>query len=420
LALSSFVVGTCELVVVGLLDRVAGDMSVSISTAGQLVTAYALGLAVGGPILAALTSRVNRRVLLLVTLVAFAVANVVTASAVGYGMLLAVRVMTGAVQGLFIGVASVVAAGLVPPRQRGQAMSMVFGGIAVSTVLGVPLGTVLGRALGWRAVFVAVAVLAGVALVCALVFVPAVDAERPPPFAAQARAAFAPRVLAVLAAGLLLLGGQFTVFTFMSPYLQRVAGLPGGAVSAFLLVYGIASAVGTFGGGRLADRSAATTLVVANALLIAALGLVYVVGSVPALLALALAAWGCVGFGLVPSLQLRVIGLAGSGGDLAATLGASAVNLGIAAGGFVGGRVVAGPGVHAVALAGTIVVAAAMPITWATRRRHPVESPAAAAPDGPAERSDSQALAAACHALCLVEAGKAASTMSTAPAGEPR
>lgn len=352
----------------------------------------------------------GRRVLLVSALAAFAAGNVVTAAAVNYGMLLAARVVTGAVQGLFIGVASVVAAGLVPPDRRGQAMSMVFGGIAVSTVLGVPLGTVLGRALGWRAAFVAIVALTGLALVCTVVFVPAVDGQPPPRFAEQARAAFAPPVLAVLGVGLLLIGGQFTAFTYLSPYLQQVTGIPGGAVSGFLLIYGIASAVGTFAGGRLADRSAALTLVGANALLIAALGVLYVVGSIPVLVALALAAWGLIGFGLVPSLQLRVISLAGPGGDLAATLGASAVNLGIAAGAFAGGLVVAGPGVYAVVLTGMVIVAVALPASWASRGLRPVQRPALAAP----------AVAAACHAVCLVEAGKAAATVSREPAEELR
>lgn len=409
LALSAFVVGTCELVIVGLLDVIAKSTDVTISTAGQLVTAYALGISIGGPLIAALTIRMGRRAVLLLSLAAFVCGNVVTVVAVDYGLLFAARVATGAVQGLFIGVASVVAADLVAPDRRGQAMSMVFGGIAVSTVLGVPLGTLLGRGLGWRAAFVAIVALGLVVLIGALVFVPAVKGQAPVRFAEQARAALAPPVLTMLGVGLLLIGGQFTVFTYLTPYLQRVTGISGGAVSAFLLVYGVASAAGTFVGGRLADRSASRTLVAANALLILALGAVYLVGAIPGAVAVALAAWGLVGFGLVPSLQLRVISLAGPGGDLAATMGASAVNLGIALGAFAGGRVVAGAGLHPVVLAGIAVVAVALPLTWASGRLRPV--PERAEPPAPA-------VAAACHAVCVVEAGRSAARVLGEPVGK--
>ncbi|MBO0817691.1 MAG: MFS transporter, partial [Actinobacteria bacterium] len=174
LALSAFVVGTSELVVVGLLPLIARDVHVSIAGSGQLVTAYALGIAIGGPILSALTTRLNRRRLLLLTVTAYIAGNALTAASADMTMVLVVRVATGAVHGLFIGVASIVAAGLVPPEQRGRAMSMVFGGIAVSTVVGVPLGTLLGQALGWRAAFLAIAALGTAALACAAALVPAV------------------------------------------------------------------------------------------------------------------------------------------------------------------------------------------------------------------------------------------------------
>jgi DHA1 family inner membrane transport protein len=413
LALCAFVVGTCELVVVGLLDRIAASMTVSISTVGQLVTAYALGIGLGGPVLAVVTARVGRRRLLLWLLAAFLVGNAITAAAAGYGMLLVARIATGAVQGLFIGVASMVAAGLVPAQRRGQAMSMVFGGIAVSTVLGVPVGTLLGQAWGWRVVFAAITVLGAVALACALAFVPAVAEPPPVRFRAQARTGFTWPVSAMLGVGLVLIGGQFTAFTYLTPYLTQVTGISAGAVSGFLLIYGVASAAGTFAGGRLADRSAATVLTAGNVLLVLALGEVYLAGATPVLVAVALAGWGLVGFGLVPALQLRIVSLAGPGGDLAATLGASAVNLGIALGAFLGGRVTTGPGVHDVALAATIIVAAALPVTWATRRLQP-----AAASAKPAEPAGAD-LAAACHAVCLVQAGKSAASMLREPAAEP-
>jgi DHA1 family inner membrane transport protein len=367
LALGAFVIGTAELVVIGILNLVAKDQGVSVSTAGQLVTAYALGIALGAPILSALTGRFGRRLVLRVSLAAFVVGNLLAVAAASFQMLLVARVLTGAIHGLFIGVASVLAAGLVTPERRGQAISMVFGGIAVSTVVGVPAGTLIGQTLGWRAAFAVIAVLGVVALVASLLFVPSVAGQGSGRLRSQAHAAFAPRVLGMLGVGFLLMGAQFTAFTYLTPFLGKVTGVSGGLVSVFLLVFGIAAAAGTLLGGRAADHSATTTLLVANVALVGALGALYFVGATPVLVLVALAAWGLSGFAMIPALQLRVISLAGTGADLAATLGASAVNGGIAAGSLVGGAVLIRNGASAPLLVATVLAAVAIPVTWATR-----------------------------------------------------
>ncbi|MBB5954366.1 DHA1 family inner membrane transport protein [Saccharothrix tamanrassetensis] len=365
LALGSFVIGTAELVVVGILNLIADDLSVSVSTAGQLVTAYALGISIGGPIITALTIKLGRKFLLWLALAVYIVGNLVAVISVSFGALLIARVLTGSIHGLFIGVASTVAAVLVPAERRGQAMAMVFGGIAVSTVLGVPLGTLVGQALGWQAAFVGIVILGVIALAATLLLVPPVRSPGSAGIGAQARSAFAFPVIATLLVGFLLLGGQFTALTYLAPYLEEITGISGSLISVFLLAYGVASAVGTFFGGKFADKSATKTLVVANILLIIAFAGLYVFGGSPILATITLALWGLVGFGLVPSLQLRVITLAGAGGDLAATLGASAVNAGIAVGALVGGAVLAASGAHAVVLTALIVSAVALPATWA-------------------------------------------------------
>src|ERR1039457_1171670 len=174
LALGAFAIGTAELVVIGILNLIAKDTAVSISSAGQLVTAYALGIAIGAPILTALTGRFGRRLVLRLSLVGFVAGDALAGAATSCHMLLLARVVTGPIHGLFIGVASVIAAGLVAPEHKGRAISMVFGGIAVSTVVGVPVGTLIGQTLGWRAAFAAVSVLALVALVASLLFIPPV------------------------------------------------------------------------------------------------------------------------------------------------------------------------------------------------------------------------------------------------------
>lgn len=150
LALGAFAIGTAELVVIGILNLIAKDTAVSLSSAGQLITAYALGIAIGAPILTALTGRFGRRLVLRLSLVGFVAGNALAVGATSFHMLLLARVVTGSIHGLFIGVASVIAAGLVAPEHKGRAISMVFGGIAVSTVVGVPVGTLIGQTLGWR------------------------------------------------------------------------------------------------------------------------------------------------------------------------------------------------------------------------------------------------------------------------------
>jgi DHA1 family inner membrane transport protein len=366
LFLGAFVVGSAELVVVGVLNLIARDMAVPISTAGTLVTAYALGISVGGPILTAVSIRFGRRPLLRLALAAYVAGNMLAVVAANFGMLLVARILTGALHGLFIGVAFAVAASLVPPERLGRGISMVLGGIAVSTALGVPLGTLIGQELGWQAPFVAIVVLGLVALVATLLVIPPVPNTGSGGFAAQARHALAPRVLAVLGLGVLIMGGQFATLTYLALFLEQVTGVSGPVVSVFLLAYGIANAVGTFAGGWAADRNAVRTLMLANMLLVLALGALYLTGSVPVLAALALCGWGLVGFGLVPSLQYRVVSLAGPGRDLAATLPASAVTAGIAVGALAGGWAVSHHGASAAALAGLATCAAALPVTWAT------------------------------------------------------
>ncbi len=385
LALVTFVVGTAELMVVGLLDLIADDIEISISTAGRLVTFYALGIAFGAPLIAALTARFGRRAVLRAAIVAFVAGNVLAALATSFDLLLLARVLTGSLHGLIAGVATAIAAGLVAPERRGQAISLVVGGITVSTVVGVPAGTLIGLALGWRSAFVAVIVITSIALIATLRFVPAVAGGASSGGKERARAAFAPRVLAVLAVGGLLFAGQFTAFTYLAPFLADVTHISGGLTSVFLLVFGLAAMVGTLIGGRAADRSATKTLLIGNAALAVALAATSLVGASPWLVLIALVAWGAAGFAIAPALLLRAVTLAGVGGDLAPTLGISVFNAGIAAGSIIGGAVISGSGAGSTVLVALIIVAATLPLTWATNRlgaRPAVETGPAPSPAG--------------------------------------
>ena len=368
LALGAFVFGTAEFVIVGVLDLVARDLGTSIDSAGHLVMAYALGIAIGGPVATALSTRLERRFVLALSLLVFVAFNGVVIVSHQMGLLLIARFVPGAMHGLFVGAASVIAAALVRPEQRGQAMAMVFGGVAVATVLGVPLGTWVAQATGWRTAFTAVVVLGAVAWFGTLCFVPRAGTRPANTFGVQLRAAFAPRVLALLGVAALLMGGQFSALTFIAPYLKQISGASDATISAYLLAYGIASAVGMFAGGRFADRDASLTLVAANVLLVIVLGAFYLFGSNPVVAVLALGAWGLAGFGMVPAIQLRVVGLAGPGADLAASLSASAVNAGIAAGSLAGGLALARFGVEAPMAMAVALCALALPATWWTRR----------------------------------------------------
>ncbi|CQR64050.1 MFS transporter [Streptomyces leeuwenhoekii] len=371
LGLSAFVVGTAEFVVVGILDRIASGLHVTVGTAGLLVTAYALGVCAGGPALTALTIRVPRRLLICAALGLYALANALAAVAGDFTLLVLVRAVAGAVHGMFVGVASSAAASLAGPERRGRAVAVVFGGIAAANLLGVPLATYAGHVLSWRSVFAGIAVLGCAALALTLALVPPVPSSGRGALRAQVRYVLTRPVLLALGVAVLLFCGQFTVFTLLGTYLQQVTGVSGGAVGAYLLVFGAAGALGTLAGGRCADHDAGTTLLVAGAVLVPALALLHWAGEHPVTAAVVLALFGLFGFGLAPALQLITIELAGPGGDLASTLGASAGNAGIAAGSAAAGWFAAGHPVAGLPLVGAAVCAATLPLVRVVSRARP-------------------------------------------------
>jgi DHA1 family inner membrane transport protein len=366
--------GSAELMIVGVLPQVARDLNVSISTAGSLVTAYALGMCLGGPLLTALTIRWMRPAALRFSLAAYLLSTALILIAPDFAIVFLARAITGALQGLFIGVAFAIGRSLVPPERMGRAIGAIIGGVAVSAAIGVPVGTWIGQLWSWRHAFATVMALGVCALIAAVVFVPPLTAKGSSGLLSQARYAFAPRVVLVLLVGFLIMGGQFAALTYLAPFLASVTGVAGSAIGGFLMVYGAATSVGAFAGGRAADRSATGTLLIANILLVVALGGLYLIGERQVLVAIALALWGVIGFGLVPSLQYRVVSLAGPGADLASTLPASAVNAGIAIGALLGGQTLAEYGAGGAIIAGACMCALALPLTWATMYLRPPEA----------------------------------------------
>jgi MFS transporter, DHA1 family, inner membrane transport protein len=365
LFLGVFVLGSAELLMVGVLDLIAADLHVSIPAAGALVTANALGLAIGGPILTALTMKLNKRTTLIGTLIAFIVATIVPLLISNYELFIVMRTLAGAFQGLFIAVGFVVGIAVVGQERMGRAIAAVVSGVAVSAALGVPLGTLLGQTIGWQDSFTAIVVIAVIEVIVALALIPSMP-NTGGSAVGQAKYAFAPRVLAVLGLNFLVFAALYAALTYIVPFLQNVTGISGTLISVFLLAYGVATAIGTFGGGRFADKNPARTLIVATIASTAAMLALYLAGPIAFLVALAMLVWGVFAFGMVPSLQARVVTLAGPGGQLASSLPASAANLGIAFGSIVGGVAVGSFTVSAAVITGMIIAAIAIPVAWTT------------------------------------------------------
>jgi DHA1 family inner membrane transport protein len=370
LFLGAFVMGSSELLIVGVLNLAADDLRVSVSAAGTLVTGYALGLAIGGPILTALTIKLNRRTVLCGALVLAIVCNLVVALSSSYDLTLVARTLTGAFAGLFDACAFAVGIAVVPPQRAGRALAVVISGVAVSAAVGVPLGTVAGQALGWRGSYLAIVALIALTLVATAALIPSVPSTGGG-VGGQAKYAFAPRVLAVLVLCALVFGSTFAALTYIVPFLQEVTGISEALVSVFLLAYGVAAAVGSFGGGRFADRNAERTLIVGVVSAAVALAGLYLFGTNPFLVGALLLALGVCAMGMGPSLQYRVVALAGPGEQLAQSLPASAINLGIAFGSFAGGLALAAFDTSAAILTGLVMAVVAIPLAWATSRLEP-------------------------------------------------
>jgi DHA1 family inner membrane transport protein len=377
----AFVMGCAEMLVVGLIDLIAVDLSITLAAAGALVTANALGLALGGPLLTLLVTRFDRRPVLLASALVFLLANLLPAFGGDYPVFLVARVVIGAVQGLFIAAAMVTATSIVPPERAGRAMALVISGFATSSALGLPLGTLLGQAVGWRGSFVAVVAIAAALLAVAFLVLPSVPTAAGGHAAGQARAAFAPRVLAMLGLCAVIFVAIQSALTYVVPYLDDVTHVSGPGVSAYLLAYGVATSVGSIAGGRFADSNPRRALVVGSIGVTASLLAWVLFGTSPVGVLLAVVGMGLFGMGMAPSLQHRVVGLAGIGAPLAASLPASAVNAGIAIGSLAGGLAIAGGGVSAAVLTALVVAALAIAVALATSLLQPAPVAAGAPTD---------------------------------------
>lgn len=369
LTISAFAIGTTEFVIVGLIPTIAADLQVSLPSAGLLVSLYALGVAIGAPVLTALTGRMPRKTLLIGLMVLFTLGNLLAWKAPGYTSLMAARVLTGLAHGVFFSIGSTLATSLVPKEKAASAIAIMFTGLTVALVTGVPLGTFIGQHFGWHETFLAVSLLGIVALIGSLIFVPNGLKHTPPAsIARQLTILKQPRLLMVYAKTALGYGGNFVAFTFLAPILQQVSGFSAGAVTWVMLIYGVSVAAGNLWGGRLADRMGPIkALQIIFLLLAAVLAVFSFTAHSPVLALITVLFWGAVAFGNVPGLQVYVVQqaerYAPHAVDVASGLNIAAFNLGIAGGAWVGGMVVENYGLMVTPWIGAIVVLLAFGMT---------------------------------------------------------
>jgi predicted MFS family arabinose efflux permease len=369
LTLSAFAIGTTEFVIVGLIPTIAASLQVSVPSSGLLVSLYALGVAVGAPVLTALTGRVPRKPLLLGLMLLFTAGNLVAWMAPGYEALMAARVLTGLAHGVFFSIGSTIATSLVPKEKAASAIALMFSGLTVALVTGVPLGTFIGQHFGWQTTFLAVALLGVIGFIGILMLVPrAIAGSAPSSLLTQLAVLKKPRLLLVYAMTALGYGGNFVAFTYLAPILQQVAGFSAGAVGLVMLVYGVSVAFGNIWGGKLADRKGPVrALQIVFALLAAVLLVLQFTAASKIAVLVTVLAWGAVAFGNVPGLQVYVVQRAGRDApqavDVASGLNIAAFNVGIALGAWSGGIIVDRIGLMATPWIGAVVVLGAFLLT---------------------------------------------------------
>ena len=369
LTISAFAIGTTEFVIVGLLPTIAADLGVNLPSAGLLVSLYALGVAVGAPVLTALTGKLPRKTLLVSLMVLFTAGNLLAWKAPSYESLVIARILTGLAHGVFFSIGSIIATSLVPKEKAASAIAIMFTGLTVALVTGVPLGTFIGQHFGWRETFLAVSALGVIALIGSLLFVPStIQHGKPASLLQQVKVLGEPRLLLVYAMTAVGYGGTFIAFTYLAPILQEISGFSAGAVGLVMLVYGVSVAVGNIWGGKLADaRGAVGALKIIFLGLAAVLLVVTFVAPFKWLMLATVLVWGAFAFGNVAGLQVYVVQQAEHftprAVDVASGLNIAAFNLGIAGGAWGGGLIVEHVGLAHTGWIGALVVLGAFGLT---------------------------------------------------------
>lgn len=370
LAISAFAIGTTEFISVGLLPLIAIDLQISVTTAGLTVSLYALGVTFGAPILTSITSSMSRKSLLLWIMVIFIIGNSIAASATSIGVLLVARVISAFSHGVFMSIGSTIAADLVPENRRASAISIMFSGLTVATVTGVPLGTLIGQQFGWRMAFIIIVVIGVIALIANSILIPSsLRKGTRTTFRDQFKLVTNGRLLLVFMITALGYGGTFVVFTYLSPMLQEITGYKEGTVAVILLVYGIAIAIGNMVGGKLSNHNPIRALF--YMFIVQAVILFILMFTAPFKIAglITIFLMGVLAFMNVPGLQVYVVMLAErfvpTGVDMASAINIAAFNAGIAIGSYLGGIITDSIGlIHTSWVGALMVLIAAILAGW--------------------------------------------------------
>ena len=369
LAISAFAIGTTEFVIMGLLPEVAHDLAVSLPSAGLLVSGYALGVAVGAPLLAAITSKMPRKLALQLLMGVFIVGNVLCAVASGYTVLMIARVVTSFAHGSFFGIGAVVAASLVPQEKRASAIALMFTGLTLANVLGVPFGTFIGQQFGWRMAFWIVALLGVISLAGVAALVPNRHDTGPAGLGHEVRVLKDPQVWIALLMTVLGFGGVFVVFTYIAPILEQVSGFSPRGVTLILVLFGIGLTIGNTLGGKLADRALMPSLMGILIVLAVVMAVFAHTSHSQVAAAVTVFVWGIAAFATVPPLQMRVVEKATAAPNLASTLNIGAFNVGNAGGAWLGGLAIGhGYGLDMLPWVAAAVTVAALLLTWVAAR----------------------------------------------------
>lgn len=387
LAFGAFAVATEAFMIAPLLPDIAGDLSVGVGQAGQLITVFALTYAISSPVLTAFTAAVHRRRLLIVCMGAFTLANLLAVAAGDYWELMAARVLLALAAGLYLPNATALAGALVPPQQRGRALAIISGGSSLAIVLGVPLGALIGHALGWRMTFGGVAILAAVATAGLMIGLPRDIGAALPVASLRERIDVArrPAVLAALLVTLLWASGAYTLYAYLATYLGATAGIGGTYLSAVLFVWGVAAATGVFSGGSLTDRFGARRVIVPALSILAcafaslsasAAWLTPAQALMPVLIAIVI--WGVSAWTFMPSQQARLIAIGGvAAAPVALSLNASFMYAGFSLGAVIGSVTLAAASHVSLGLVGAVLELLAVGLVLATSRK-PAAAPAVA------------------------------------------
>ncbi|WP_445487730.1 MFS transporter [Niallia sp. 03133] len=337
LVIGAFAIGMTEFVIMGLLPEVAQDVHSTIPQAGQLITGYALGVAVGGPILVVITYKMAQKNLLMLLMLIFCIGNLLATVAENYSFLMASRLITSLAHGSFFGVGAIMAANLVEYSRRASAMALMFTGLTVANILGVPFGTFIGQQLGWRSTFFIIAIIGFITLIGIFLLVPKNKEQKKGNIKQELVVLKSGNLWLALLIAMFSFGSVFTLVTYITPVLTDVTGYQSSTVSWLLVVFGLGVTFGNIVGGKMADWNINKSLFISLSALVVYLFIFYLFQFSAILMVPGIFIFGVLAFAMIPMLQFRILGVSADAPTLASTLNQSALNLGNAGGAFIGG-----------------------------------------------------------------------------------